>query len=236
MRPLRRRNRIDQRDTATDLRRTPVGVRTVAHHQRLFRCHVQARLLSSLTTPSQRVGELSAEYHDAWERRDLDPDLHRKVFLQMMRSSGLEERQAQRLYAGFVDPYSWTPYPDTIEVLRRLPHAGIGIAVISNIAFDIRPAFTSIGVDGLIDEMLLSYTEGLIKHDQKLVLRACANLPDAGVAGSATAIGRSRPQVTCVRPSTPARPARSGCFHRQQAAAPGVPRRRSPRPAAARRQ
>lgn len=136
----------------------------------------QAELMRRMTAPVGQIAELPAEYQDAWERRDLDPRLHRKVYLEVLRRSGVTDRQAEGLYGRLVDPDCWTPYPDTVEVLRRLHTAGVRIAVISNIAFDIRPAFERIGVSGLIDEVVMSYVEGVVKPDPKLFLRACERL------------------------------------------------------------
>ncbi|MDR7301651.1 HAD family hydrolase [Haloactinomyces albus] len=136
----------------------------------------QAELMRRMTAPVGQIADLPDEYQDAWERRDLDPRLHRKVYLEVLRRSGVTERQAEGLYGRLVDPDCWTPYPDTAEVLRRLYAAGIRIAVISNIAFDIRPAFERLGVAELIDEVVMSYVEGVIKPDPKLFLRTCERL------------------------------------------------------------
>ncbi|WP_019855799.1 HAD family hydrolase [Actinopolyspora mortivallis] len=144
----------------------------------------QAELMRRLTAPVGKVAELPEEYQRAWEERDLDPELHRKVYLEVLRSSGVtEQEQAEALYARLVDPDCWTPYPDTEPVVRGLHEAGIRTGVISNIAFDIRPAFDRIGVGGHFDAVLMSYLEGVIKPDPKLFLRACERL---GVAPEET--------------------------------------------------
>ncbi|WP_114454370.1 HAD family hydrolase [Halopolyspora algeriensis] len=175
----------------------------------------QAELMRRMTAPVGQVAELPAEYQDAWERRDLDPRLHRKVYLEVLRRSGVTEQQAESLYGRLVDPDCWTPYPDTVEVLRRLHAAGIRIAVISNIAFDIRPAFERLGVAELIDEVVMSYVEGAIKPDPKLFLRACERLEvapeqalmvgdsreaDGGAADVGCRVGIVDPTPTSERP------------------------------------
>jgi HAD superfamily hydrolase (TIGR01509 family) len=136
----------------------------------------QAELMRRMTAPVGQVVQLAAEYQYAWENRDLEPELHRKVYLEVLKRSGVSESQAVGLYERLIDPECWTPYPDTADALRRLRDAGIPIAVISNIAFDIKPAFERLGVIELVDEFLLSYTEGVIKPDPKLFLRACERL------------------------------------------------------------
>ncbi|MEU6128706.1 HAD-IA family hydrolase [Saccharopolyspora sp. NPDC047091] len=137
----------------------------------------QTELLRRLTAPTGRVADLAPEFQEAWERRDLDPEMHRKANIEVLRLSGVSTaEQGEALYGRLVDPMSWTPYPDTAEVLRRLRDAGVRIGVISNIAFDIRPAFDELGVFDLVDEYLMSYVEGVVKPDPKLFLRACERL------------------------------------------------------------
>lgn len=136
----------------------------------------QAELMRRMTAPSGQVVEMGPEYQDAWQRRDLDPELHRKVYLEVLRRSGLQDDHAIGLYGRLVDPHCWTPYPDTAAALRRLRDAGVPVAVVSNIAFDIRPVFDRLGLLELVDEVLMSYVEGAIKPDPKLFLRACERL------------------------------------------------------------
>jgi HAD superfamily hydrolase (TIGR01509 family) len=141
-----------------------------------FDVEAKAEIMRRMTAPSGQIVQLEAEYQDAWENRDLDPALHRKVYLEVLRRSGVPDAQAHALYRRMIDTDCWTPYPDTAEVLRRLHEAGVKIAVISNIAFDIRPAFERHGLTRHVDEFLLSYLEGVIKPDPKLFLQACERL------------------------------------------------------------
>ncbi len=85
------------------------------------------------------------EAYEAWVNRDLEPHLHREAYLHVLRKSGLPDHHAEALYERVIDPTSWTPYPDTAEVLGGLHRQGIKTAVVSNIAFDVRPAFEAIG-------------------------------------------------------------------------------------------
>lgn len=155
-----------------------------------FDLESRTEVLRRLTAPVDGGIELAPEFQQAWDRRDLDPEQHRKSNLEVLRLSGVTDRaQAEALYARLVDPLCWTPYPDTAEVLQRLRDQGVRIAVISNIAFDIRPAFQRLGVHELVDEYLLSYLEGVIKPDAEIFRRACARV---GVEpGEALMIGDS---------------------------------------------
>jgi len=141
-----------------------------------FDLSAQAEIMRRMTAPTGRITELGDEFIEAWENRDLDPVLHRKVYVEVLRSSGVPNAQAESLYARLIDPDQWTPYPDTAEVLRRLHEQGVKVGVISNIAFDIRPAFDRLDVSKHVDEFLLSYLEEVIKPDPKIFLRACERL------------------------------------------------------------
>ncbi|MBB3050226.1 HAD superfamily hydrolase (TIGR01509 family) [Prauserella isguenensis] len=126
----------------------------------------QAELMRRMTAPVTLTVDLDEDHRDAWERRDLDAKLHHKAYLEILRQSGVPgTEQAEALYRRLVDPAEWTPYPDTADVLKELAGSGTKVGVLSNIAFDIRPAFTARGLDAYIDEFVLSYEVGQIKPD-----------------------------------------------------------------------
>jgi HAD superfamily hydrolase (TIGR01509 family) len=125
----------------------------------------QAELMRRMTAPTGQVVQLSEEYQYAWENRDLDPALHRKIYLEVLRKSGLHPDQAESLYGRLIDPIEWTPYPDTEAALKGVSGKGLKVGVLSNIAFDIRPAFRAHGFDAYVDEFVLSFEEGMIKPD-----------------------------------------------------------------------
>ncbi|WP_197318889.1 HAD family hydrolase [Saccharomonospora sp. NB11] len=126
----------------------------------------QTELLRRMTAPVTLSVDLDDEHLHAWHHRDLDPTLHRKVYLEVLRQSGIPRvEQAKAVYRRLVDPSEWTPYPDTGDVLRGLAEAGTKVGVLSNIAFDIRPAFAARGYDAYVDDFVLSYEVGAIKPD-----------------------------------------------------------------------
>jgi HAD superfamily hydrolase (TIGR01509 family) len=151
--------------------------------------HVQAELMRRLTAPTGRSVEMTPEAYHAWVNRDLEPHLHREAYLHVLRESGLADDHAETLYGRVIDPSSWTPYPDTADVLKGLHRQGIKTAVVSNIAFDIRPAFAAIGADEHIDEVVLSFEVGAVKPDAAIFEAALDRL---GVdAANAVMIGDS---------------------------------------------
>lgn len=138
--------------------------------------HVQAELMRRLTAPVGRSVEMTDEAYHAWCNRDLAPHLHREAYLHVLRESGLADHHAEALYGRVIDPLSWTPYPDTADVLKGLHQQAIKTAVVSNIAFDVRPAFQAIGVADYVDEFVLSFEVGVIKPDPAIFETALSRL------------------------------------------------------------
>ena len=138
--------------------------------------HVQAELMRRLTAPTGRPVDMTDEQYHAWVNRDLAPHLHREAYLHVLRESGLAEHHAEALYDRVVDTSSWTPYPDTAEVLKGLHRQGIKTAVVSNIAFDVRPAFLALGAADYVDEFVLSFEVGAVKPDAAIFETTLARL------------------------------------------------------------
>ncbi|SDD02551.1 Haloacid dehalogenase superfamily, subfamily IA, variant 2 with 3rd motif like haloacid dehalogenase/haloacid dehalogenase superfamily, subfamily IA, variant 3 with third motif having DD or ED/haloacid dehalogenase superfamily, subfamily IA, variant 1 with third motif having Dx(3-4)D or Dx(3-4)E [Mycolicibacterium neoaurum] len=125
--------------------------------------HVQAELMRRVTAPTGSTVPMNAEQQHNWANRDLEPHLHREAYLHVLRESGLTGADAAALYPKLVDPASWTPYPDTATALNGLRGKGIKTAVVSNIAFDLRPALAA--ADTGADEYVLSFEVGAVKPD-----------------------------------------------------------------------
>lgn len=176
------------------------------------------RLTTVLTAPTLPGDHLPPDLAEAWGRRDLDPEVHRTVYLAQLAVSGIElaPAVAERVYLSLQHPSGWRPYPDTVAVLRDLRAADLPVAVVSNIAFDIRPIFERFGVADLVTEWVLSYVEGVVKPDPKIFTIACQRIgvapedalmvgdsPEAD--GGATAIGCTtvivEPLMTTARPT-----------------------------------
>jgi HAD superfamily hydrolase (TIGR01509 family) len=151
--------------------------------------HVQIELMRRLTAPVGQHVEMTPDAHHAWVNRDLEPHLHREAYLHVLRESGLADHHAETLYDRVIDPSSWTPYPDTADVLKGLHRQGIKTAVVSNIAFDVRPAFQAIGIADYVDEFVLSYEVGAIKPDAAIFEAALTRLGVA--AADAVMVGDS---------------------------------------------
>jgi len=137
----------------------------------------QAELMRRMTAPVGQVVELDAEHVHAWQHRDRDPELHRKVYLEVLKKSGVPHfEQAVALYDRLIDPSQWTPYPDTEAALKAAAERGLKVGVLSNIAFDIRPAFTARGWDAYVDEFVLSFEVGAVKPELEIFRKAVQGL------------------------------------------------------------
>ncbi|WP_033294398.1 HAD family hydrolase [Amycolatopsis jejuensis] len=137
----------------------------------------QAELMRRMTAPVGQSVELDEEHLYAWHNRDRDPALHRKVYLEVLRLSGVPRReQAESLYAQLITPGKWTPYPDTEAALKAVAGSGRKAGVLSNIAFDIRPAFSQRGWDAQVAEFTLSYEVGAVKPEPEIFASAIDRL------------------------------------------------------------
>ncbi|BCY12429.1 HAD family hydrolase [Actinoplanes sp. L3-i22] len=109
-----------------------------------------------------------------WADRDLYEHSHRAAYTGLASTVHTDvEGLADALYERLLGPDGWVPYSDTEPTLRKLHDAGIKVAVVSNIGFDIRPHFAHWGLDGLVDAFALSYEVGRTKPDPAIFLRAC---------------------------------------------------------------
>lgn len=114
---------------------------------------------------------------EVWAERDLHPAAHRAAYVGLAATvdtgvDGLPEA----LYERLLTPDGWLPYADTVATLRALRAAGVPVAVVSNIGFDLRPHFAAWGLTDLIDAFVLSYEVGRCKPDPAIFLRACGML------------------------------------------------------------
>ncbi|MDY7084655.1 MAG: HAD-IA family hydrolase [Actinomycetota bacterium] len=112
-----------------------------------------------------------------WADRDLYAHSHRAAYTGLASTVATDvEGLADALYERLTRPDGWLPYADTESTLRTLHEAGIKVAVVSNIGFDIRPLFDTWGLSSLIDAYALSYEIGRTKPDPAIFLRACGML------------------------------------------------------------
>ncbi|MFD3620769.1 HAD family hydrolase [Streptomyces sp. NPDC058676] len=135
----------------------------------------------------ERVGALPGGTHPVeavpdglahlWESRDKSAELHRAAYTGVARQVPLPDPALyDALYDRHMTPAAWSPYADAAEVLRALRERGIGVGVVSNIGWDLRPVFREHGLDSCVDAYVLSYEHGIQKPDPRLFATACAAL------------------------------------------------------------
>ncbi|WP_053738686.1 HAD family hydrolase [Nocardia sp. NRRL S-836] len=132
-------------------------------------------LMRALTAPVGIADGVDPDLADAWNRRDLDPDVHRWVHVKVLNDALVPNAEA--LYEQLIQPESWRPYPDARAALEHL--ADVPVAVVSNIGWDIRAVFELHGLTHLVDQFVLSYEEGVVKPDPKIFTTACERLGTA---------------------------------------------------------
>lgn len=152
------------------------GARLTDAQGRLLDNDEIAEIMRRLTAPVGQIVRFDADGQYAWENRDLDPALHRRAYLEVLEQTGVPEDQAVQVYELLLDPDGWTPYPDTGDVLRGLRESGVRVGIVSNIAFDIRPAFADRGWHRYIDDFALSFEVGAMKPDTRIFKSALDNL------------------------------------------------------------
>lgn len=107
---------------------------------------------------------------------DTDAVLHRRAFLDVIAGTGLDQQLVEALYAVESDPGHNPFAEDAVPTLTALHEAGVRLAVLSDIHFDLRPAFAAAGLKGIIDVFVLSFEQGRQKPDPALFEHALAAL------------------------------------------------------------
>ncbi|MEU2929100.1 HAD-IA family hydrolase [Streptomyces sp. NPDC007251] len=121
--------------------------------------------------------EVPADLAGLWAVRDESAELHRAAYTGLSRRVPLPDPGLHdALYERHKIPAAWAPYPDAEEVLRTLRERGIGVGVVSNIGWDLRPVFREHGLDRYVDAYVLSYEHGVQKPDPRLFSVTCAAL------------------------------------------------------------
>ncbi|MEU9012356.1 HAD-IA family hydrolase [Streptomyces sp. NPDC048479] len=114
---------------------------------------------------------------ELWATRDESMERHRAAYTGLARQVELPDAGLyDALYDRHMKPAAWRPYPDAAEVLRALRERGMGVAVVSNIGWDLRPVFRAHGLDAWVDAYVLSYEHGVQKPDVRLFRTACEAL------------------------------------------------------------
>ncbi|SEN92490.1 HAD family hydrolase [Actinacidiphila rubida] len=122
---------------------------------------LQVRRISlALSTASERP-----DVQQGWFRADASPESHRQGYNRWVNAAGIDSALAQEMYAALSDPTDARFAVDAEPTLRTLKAAGLKLAVVSDIHFDLRPGFVKNGLGGYIDHFVLSFEHGICKPD-----------------------------------------------------------------------
>lgn len=106
---------------------------------------------------------------------DLDPVVHRRAFIEVLtHESPCAPIVAETLYA--LMPAQWVVVDGVVELLAHLRSRSTRVGLLSNTALDVRPRLAELGLLLLLDDVVLSFEEGLVKPDPQLFERAAARL------------------------------------------------------------
>ncbi len=128
---------------------------------------------------------------------DCDAAVHRQTYFDVFAEAGIDPHLASALYAVESDPRHNPFATDAAQTLGRLKQQGVRVAVLSDVHFDIRPAFAAAGLHGLVDTFVLSFEHGVQKPDPAMFTAALQGL-GAGAEDTLMVGDRSRPDGAAV--------------------------------------
>lgn len=129
-----------------------------------------ARLVQALTDAAGEPDRLDSPGMDS------DRNLHRDTCYQVFADAEFDEELADALYAVESDP-AYNPFAlDVAQTFEALAEHGCRVAVLSDIHFDLRPAFTSAGLADFVTEFVLSFEHGAQKPDPAIFRRVLDRL------------------------------------------------------------
>jgi HAD superfamily hydrolase (TIGR01509 family) len=138
-------------------------------------------LADRLVTAGRAGGPLPSrvppQLAEVWAERDLSSWAHRAAYTGLAATvpSGVDGLP-EALYERLLRAEGWRVYADALGTLAALAEAGVPVAVVSNIGFDIRPICAELGLDRFVGAYVLSYEVGRCKPDPAIFLQACAAL------------------------------------------------------------
>ncbi|RCK68654.1 HAD family hydrolase [Desertihabitans brevis] len=128
---------------------------------------------------------------------DCDADLHRTIYFEVFSDAGLDRSLAEALYAVESD-YRYNPFAtDVAETFKKLKDRGKRIAVLSDLHFDLRPAFFEAGLGTMVDAFVLSFEQGVQKPNPA-IFEATLNFLSAEKETTLMVGDRSKPDGAAV--------------------------------------
>ncbi|MYX38171.1 HAD-IA family hydrolase [Streptomyces sp. SID8377] len=125
---------------------------------------------ASLSEASRISGALNAaigqpDVAQAMRGADASVESYRAGFARWVSAAGIDEALRDALYDELAQPDVDLFAVDVERTLATLKAAGVRVAVVSDVHFDIRPWFVKAGLDGYVDRFVLSFEHGVCKPD-----------------------------------------------------------------------
>jgi HAD superfamily hydrolase (TIGR01509 family) len=152
------------------------------------------RLVTAGRAGGPRPTRVPPHLAEVYAERDLTTGSHRAAYAGLAATvdAGIDGL-AEALYERVLRPEGWRVYADTLPTLRALYAAGVPVAVVSTVGFDIRPVCAELGIAPYVSAWALSYEVGHCKPDPGIFRYACRALgvdPSAALmVGDTTADG-----------------------------------------------
>jgi FMN phosphatase YigB (HAD superfamily) len=121
------------------------------------------RILDRLSAV-EREPEIAA----ALERCDTSLEVHRDTNLAWFRAAGIDDDLAVAIWARDGHPDATYAFEDALPVMAAMRAAGRGVAVVSDIHYDIRDHFRRHDLDEFVDSYVLSCEHGIQKPDAEM--------------------------------------------------------------------
>jgi HAD superfamily hydrolase (TIGR01509 family) len=155
------------------------------------------RLVTAGRAGGPRPSRVPPHLAEVYAERDLEPASHRAAYAGLAATVPTDiEGLSDALYDRLLRPDGWRAYPDAAPTLRALRGAGVAVAVVSNIGFDIRALAAALGLAEYVSAWVLSYEVGWCKPDPAIFAYACRAL---GVEpGDALMVGDSAGDAAAV--------------------------------------
>ncbi|WP_420813660.1 HAD family hydrolase [Planosporangium thailandense] len=173
---------FDFQGTLTQVEDAVTWVREAAHSCGTELDRSRATVIADRLVTAGRAGgpvpcRVPPQLAEVYADRDLYPEAHRAAYTGLAQTVDCGvDGLAEALYARLLSPTGWVPYTDTVPTLKALRAAGVPVAIVSNIGFDIRPITAQHGFADLIDAFVLSYEVGRCKPDPAIFQQACGLL------------------------------------------------------------
>ena len=107
---------------------------------------------------------------------DSDAAFHRRTYFEVFHDAGCDDELAHALYDVESDARHNPFATDAVNTVLELRRRGVQVAVLSDIHFDVRPAFNAAGFGDSVEVYTLSFEQGLQKPDPRMFNRTLSAL------------------------------------------------------------